>query len=137
MIKTAINRFAVLIVSYLLVGLVEFLDWPFYHYYTSLIATGLIVTILCTPLFTRKADYLLIGYAVLQVLTMMLYLCMLTDEHYYVADWLLYYAENSLTFLLYTYELIILLGIGGAFGLAFCHWTINGIMRNTYTDKYH
>lgn len=136
MIRAAINRFAVLIASYSLIGLVEWLDWSFYYYYTASIFTGLVVTLLCTPLFTKKPDFLLIGYAVLQVFTMSMYLCMITENHYYVADWLLYFAENNLSTLIYSYELIILLGTGGAIVLAFCQWIIDGTMRNIVTNKY-
>ena len=96
--------------------------------------TGLIITYMCTPYFTKKPDYILIGYAFLQVFVMLMYLLILTKAQYYVVDWLVYYAQNNVSELMITYEIIIIIGIGGYCGLSVFNRLFNGGARNIIAD---
>lgn len=103
------NRLLIVLLSFLLVGLVEFLDWPFYQYYTALGVTCLVLIYLST----RKSDPVLLLYAFIQLALLVSYVG-LNTHLYLLFDWIIYYSPVNLCIIVLSFELAILCYSGGA-----------------------
>lgn len=121
------NRLFVVLSSFLMVWIIEYLDAAFYDYYTGLTLTSLIIVYLSA----RKDDAVLLLYGFVQ-LTMMCFYVSLFTSLYDISKWLIYYSPLNLSIIVLSLELAIIAYSGGAcVRLAYSRF-INGLLRRVH-----
>ncbi len=128
-LRKAENRLLVLVVSFTLVGTVNWLDFGFYGHYLALSSTSLVVVGLCS----MRDDWVLWVYAALQTVLIALYTGLFAPA-YSRYDFLLYGEDLNFSLILLSYEIAIIMTCGGAIvGFAW-NWFNNAFNRRGHSS---